>query len=159
MSNCPCGSGKPLAICCKPTMDNFSAKTAEELMRSRYTAYCLAEVEYLLKSTLPANRPQTNDGDIREWTAANHWTKLEILSTQNGLETDSEGIVTFKAHYTDAKHQHLVHHEISNFVKLEGRWYYVGGTYPPPTPNQSTKISRNAPCPCGSGKKHKKCCG
>ena len=29
----------------------------------------------------------------------------------------------------------------------------------PPEPLKSSKIPRNAPCPCDSGKKYKKCCG
>jgi uncharacterized protein YecA (UPF0149 family) len=32
---------------------------------------------------------------------------------------------------------------------------------PPPAPIESEepKVGRNDPCPCGSGKKYKKCCG
>ncbi len=55
----------------------------------------------------------------------------------------------------------------------ENNWYYIIGCEPdkpedlsdlekmlyPPQPAISMKIGRNEPCPCGSGKKYKKCCG
>ncbi|GAB4107877.1 YchJ family protein [Echinicola sediminis] len=127
-------------------------------MRSRFTAYCLIDAAYLYQSTFPPNRPHTNVEDIKEWATTNRWTKLEILSTQNGLKTDAEGTVEFKAYFLDHNRKEQVHHEISRFVKQEGHWYYVSGTYPAAGPVTSPKINRNAPCPCGSGKKYKKCC-
>ncbi len=37
--------------------------------------------------------------------------------------------------------------------------YWAEARKEPPPPAQSSKIGRNEPCPCGSGKKFKKCCG
>ena len=42
-------------------------------------------------------------------------------------------------------------------------WDRIGTTEPPLTREQPyiapPKVGRNEPCPCGSGKKYKKCCG
>ena len=39
--------------------------------------------------------------------------------------------------------------DISDIIRLQD---------PPPPAEKKEKIGRNEPCPCGSGKKHKKCC-
>ena len=98
-----------------------------------------------------------------------HWKKLEILDTSKGKEQDSEGQIDFIAHYEkDGVLQTL--RESSRFYKVNGRWVYSrkDSILPPvPTPTAQkpktfirgeAKIGRNDPCPCGSGKKYKKCC-
>ena len=98
-----------------------------------------------------------------------HWKKLEILGTSKGREQDSEAQIDFIAHYEkDGDLQTL--RESSRFYKVNGRWVYSrkDSTLPPvPTPTAKrpktfirgeAKIGRNDPCPCGSGKKYKKCC-
>ncbi|MBD8490912.1 YchJ family protein [Echinicola sp. CAU 1574] len=159
MSKCPCGSGSDLSNCCEPIIMNFTATTAEKLMRSRYTAYSLGNAEYIFQTTHPSVRNQLDLRDIKEWSTSNQWSKLEIMSTQKGLESDIEGVVEFKAHYTDTLSKPHIHHEISSFSKKDGQWFYVIGSFPEPLPAPALKTSRNSPCPCGSGKKFKKCCG
>ena len=98
-----------------------------------------------------------------------HWKKLEILGTSKGKEQDSEGQIDFLAHYEkDGALQTL--RESSRFYKVNGRWVYSRkDSILPPLPastakkpktfiRSEAKVGRNDPCPCGSGKKYKKCC-
>ncbi|MDI9863818.1 YchJ family protein [Flectobacillus sp. DC10W] len=154
---CPCGSQKAYTECCEPFIEGKEfAPTAEQLMRSRYTAYSKIKVDYLVKTTHPSRRSDFEPSSIREWATENNWIKLEVLSTKNGKSTDTQGEVEFRASFKDADGIARTHYEYSSFVKEQNRWYYVSGKFQPPA-NQ--KIDRNAPCPCGSGKKYKKCCG
>jgi SEC-C motif-containing protein len=120
---CPCGSGKSFNKCCKPYLDGNPAPTAENLMRARYTAYCLLNNEYLLHSWHPGSRPKqiklTEDSGV-------HWLKLEIIRCEQGSANDKMGIIEFKAFYEiDGKTGYL--HETSNFVKEDSQWYYFDG--------------------------------
>ena len=46
------------------------------------------------------------------------------------------------------------------FVSFEGKLIYLGGVPLSARPvRRAPKVGRNDPCPCGSGKKYKKCCG
>lgn len=154
---CPCGSQKAYTECCEPFIEGKEfAPTAEQLMRSRYTAYSKIKVDYLVETTHPSRRSDFDPSSIREWATENNWIKLEVLSTKNGKSTDTQGEVEFRASFKDADGIARTHYEYSSFVKEQNRWYYVSGKFQPPA-NQ--KIDRNAPCPCGSGKKYKKCCG
>lgn len=158
-SICPCGSKKKLKDCCGVIINGESAKTALALMRSRYTAYCLEEIQYLYHTTHVKNKAGYNLDGITKWAKENTWTKLEIVSVEHGSVSDDRGVVEFKAHFTNPKGRAEVHHERSNFLKEEGKWYYLDGKINPKEVNLMKKINRNDPCPCGSGKKYKKCCG
>lgn len=147
---CPCGSGTPLSQCCLPFITGTDkAATAEQLMRSRYTAFSREDNAYLLKTWAAKTRPEQLDTGE---TPVN-WIKLEILSHEKGMEQDSEGTVHFIAHFIVTDRLCSLE-ETSRFVKENGAWLYLDGI-----PNSSTtKIARNSPCPCGSGKKFKRCC-
>ena len=83
---------------------------------------------------------------------------IDIISTEKGLESDDEGTVEFKAYY-EAKGSKVTHHEKASFTKDDGQWYFVDGKiFNEAIKRSSPKVGRNDPCPCGSGKKHKKCC-
>lgn len=156
MSLCPCCSEKEFDSCCGPYLEGIAqAPTAEALMRSRYTAHVLRKYPYLLSSCHSDTRPEDEefegDTDIR-------WTGMEILRTERGGVDDSEGIVEFIASYQVKGKPGRVH-EIGSFVREDGQWFYVEGDIVPQAPVRSTKIGRNEPCPCNSGKKYKKCCG
>lgn len=125
-------------------------------MRSRFSAYAAHNADYLLATWDTNTRPQHVEFSKEEDLA---WERLDILSKKKGQIKDHRGIVEFKAHYkTDGQSYAL--HEISRFVKRNGRWYYLDGVVKSvgQSTAQSTQ-SRNAPCPCGSGKKYKRCCG
>jgi SEC-C motif domain protein len=152
--SCPCGLNADYSSCCKPLLDGEkSAETAERLMRSRYTAYVVKDVDYLMKTWHFAGRPK----EI-ETVSIPDWIGLEIVRTEEGLAGDAEGIVEFKAQARNKQHSWQLH-EVSRFVRDDDKWYYVDGDVVNPQPVTSNKVGRNAPCPCGSGKKFKKCCG
>lgn len=161
MNMCPCGSSKSLDACCGPYIEGQApAPTAEALMRSRYTAHCLGKYDYLNETVHPDMRDETDHADMQKWSEAVEWQGLEVLSTSDGAAEDDKGTVSFIAHYDiQGMPQHL--HEDAFFSKEDGRWFYVDGTVHTPEPirREAPKVGRNEPCPCGSGKKYKKCCG
>lgn len=153
---CPCQSGRDSARCCGAILAGQRAATAEALMRSRYCAYLTGDLAYLLRTWHPSTRPLAIEADP-DLT----WCGLEILHLDQGQEDDQTGLVEFKA--TGRRHHQLLElHETSRFVNEDGRWYYVSGTFgkgPRRTIPSPEKAGRNHPCPCGSGRKFKKCCG
>lgn len=157
MIQCPCGSAS-FTNCCESVIQLQSATTALSLMKSRYTAYCIGDAEYLYNTVQSKNRKHYNRNEIVQWSKENIWLKLEIIRCQNGTSTDTTGIVEFKAYYRDASGHEQIHHEISNFCKEHDRWFYVDGKFVPQKSQTSASTDRNALCPCGSGKKYKKCC-
>jgi len=129
-------------------------------MRSRYSAYVVGAIDYLGDTLHPEHRSDWDRDATARWASQSEWLKLEIRSTEAGGEGDKEGFVEFVAHFNeDGKHK--VHQERSRFQRHEGRWYYVDGQLPRPATqrHEGPKVGRNDPCPCGSGKKYKKCCG
>jgi SEC-C motif-containing protein len=126
--NCYCCSNRKYEDCCAPFLRGAAKpSTAEALMRSRYSAYACAEVEYLLRSTHPSTRRAYDAESIERWAKASRWQKLEIVSTAGGASADKEGTVEFKAHYMDENGQSKIHHEKSNFRKELGKWFFVDG--------------------------------
>ncbi|ACL03382.1 YchJ family protein [Desulfatibacillum aliphaticivorans] len=161
MSQCPCGSEKEYAQCCEPFIKGGDyAKTAEQLMRSRYTAYTLAEIDYIRDTIDPDNNDDFDENSARDWAENSEWHSLEIVSTFKGGEDDEAGQVEFIADYSQ-KNARTKHHELADFRKIDGKWYFVDGeaVAPKPVKRDKPKVGRNDPCPCGSGKKYKKCCG
>ncbi len=117
-------------------------------MRSRYSAYVVGDSAYLLKTWHPSTRPeQLNLSDQP------HWERLEIIRAQAGAAADAQGQVEFAVHYRTAEGPGCLH-EFSEFRKEKGCWLYLKGTQ-----SAQANPGRNAPCPCGSGKKYKRCCG
>ncbi|HEV7371204.1 YchJ family protein [Arenibaculum sp.] len=158
MTTCPCGSGRPLEACCGPYLSGDAVPpTPEALMRSRYTAFAVGNLDHLERTLLPGTRDDFDRESVAKWAAGSEWTGLEIRSTEGGGPDDDQGMVEFVAHFrTEGKD--LVHHETSRFQRSDGRWWYADGTMGPP-PRRAAKVGRNDPCPCGSGRKYKKCCG
>ncbi|MFN8578696.1 MAG: YchJ family protein [Candidatus Sericytochromatia bacterium] len=156
---CPCKSSKKFKDCChKIITGEIKAETAEELMRSRYTAYSIKDFVYILKSTHISQKSFYSIDSIKNWAENLIWINLEIISTQKGTKIDLIGEVEFKVSYLE-NNQEKLHHELSFFKKEEGIWYFVSGQEPRKNQeNTSIKIGRNEPCTCGSGKKYKKCC-
>lgn len=160
MTLCPCGSGKSYSQCCEPYITGAAIPaTAEALMRSRYTAYTKKDVDYIEKTHAPETRDTLDMEATREWAEESNWLELNILRTEAGGSNDDTGTVEFTANYKVKKDEYR-HHEISSFVKHDGVWYFLDGYTPSATVVRETpKVGRNEPCPCGSGKKYKKCCG
>lgn len=161
MSQCPCESGKEYEACCGPVIrGSQTAPTAEALMRSRYSAFAKGEIEYLKQSLRPDQRADYDPVATQHWADKSEWLKLEIIETGAGGKDDEEGTVEFIASYRQKGNTH-VHHEVAHFSRRNGIWYYTDGKIVTPgtVRNEGPKIGRNDPCPCGSGKKYKKCCG
>ncbi|MFV2061269.1 MAG: YchJ family protein [Gammaproteobacteria bacterium] len=150
---CPCGSNKLFQNCCQLYFDDKQfAKSAKQLMCSRFSAYVKVNVKYILTSWHHSTRPMESDlGDINNTT----WTQLYVVKSSNGLKQDTNGSVEFVAYFTDNHHRHQKLHEISQFIKENDRWFYVDGKI---ITNSSFQPGRNSPCYCGSGKKFKQCC-
>ncbi len=120
-------------------------------MRSRYSAFVLGLGEYLVQSWHPAHLGGLTAAELSQTDT--HWDGLEIIASQGGPE-DETGMVEFKAWFLEGDKRHCLH-ERSRFGRYQGRWVYTEGEIDP----LPLKTGRNDPCPCGSGKKHKKCCG
>ena len=121
MSACYCGLGKQYAACCGRLHSGAeNALTAETLMRSRYSAYVLRLADYLLATWHPDTRPSELDLTADD----TKWLGLEVK--KHTLQDDSHATVEFVARYRIAGKGHRLH-ELSRFVREEGRWYYVDG--------------------------------
>lgn len=121
-STCPCGTGRSYAACCEPLhLGSEAAATAEALMRSRYAAYVLGDVDHLLRTWHPRTRP--SDLDLQDGP---RWTGLVVERTSGGGPADEEGVVEFRARFVaDGRPGEL--HEVSRFERRAGRWVYVDG--------------------------------
>ena len=147
---CPCGSDLPFSSCCNIILEDHSkAKTAEQLMRSRYTAFIKKHDKHILCSWDDKNRPKALNHEEHPVT----WLNLTVDECKNGGEHDLTGTVQFTASYIEnGQLSHLK--ELSTFNKKDGLWFYANGQ----CTVEKEKIARNSPCPCGSGKKFKRCC-
>ena len=161
MDLCPCGSNIAYAECCRPLIKaERPALTAEQLMRSRYSAYVKKEMGYIYTSLHPDFRSDYDEKSTREWAESAEWHAFEILDTKRGGPGDDDGQVEFIATFTDQGIK-KEHRELSSFKKQDGTWYFTTGKIqgPKPVVRAMPKTGRNDPCECGSGKKFKKCCG
>ncbi len=159
MSQCPCGTGKNYNDCCEPFIKGAKkAPTAEALMRSRYTAFAVGELDHVERTHHASTRKELDMEGVKSWALNSEWLGLEILGTENGKEKDSTGKVEFKCKFI-FNEAPQTHHELSTFEKVDGEWFFVDGVMRNATVRRTEpKIGRNDPCSCGSGKKAKKCC-
>jgi SEC-C motif domain protein len=150
-SECYCGSDKPYSDCCGLYIEQGKLPpTPEALMRSRYTAYNLLDMNYIAATMKPPASDHFDADGEKASAAKCKWTQLEIIRTSHDAQ---HGVVEYRAHYT-LENKKKILHEISEFNFENGRWYYVNGILP-----KQEKVGRNQLCPCGSNKKFKKCCG
>ena len=123
---CPCGSGALFENCCDPIIaGRRAAETAEQLMRSRYTAYVARKVDYLVRTTDPSVREEDLAESIRRWMRKVEWLKLHVVAVDAGSATDDTGRVEFIAEYV-ADTGPGRHHECSVFQKRKDEWFYAG---------------------------------
>lgn len=146
---CPCGHGQ-YAACCQPLHQGIaSAQSAEQLMRSRYSAFAKHEIDYIVKTTALGQQKQLDHAALDAWSRHNQWQKLEILNSLPKLDK-SHAMVEFKAYYFDGQ-ENQIHHEQSYFVYHADQWFFLDPTLP-------KTLSMKQICLCGSGKKFKHCC-
>jgi SEC-C motif domain protein len=159
MAECLCGSGLDFEECCGPIIGGVAAPTAEALMRSRFSAFAKGELDHIENTHSTAVRDEFNRSAAESTANTVQWISLEILDTVDGGEKDEKGVVEFTARFKKDG-ELLLHHERSDFHREDGKWVYVDGQMNPKSkPIRVEKVGRNEPCPCGSGKKYKKCCG
>ncbi len=124
-------------------------------MRSRFTAFAMRNEDYLLATWDKTKRPQTINFSKDETI----WQRLEIVDTKKGGINDRKGIVEFRAYYRLNENDYVMK-EISRFKKDQGNWFYLDGAVKAvEKAGQTSDTGRNSACPCGSGKKFKRCCG
>jgi len=147
MNKCYCKSGLNFTECCEPILRvQKVATTALSLMRSRYSAYCLGDVNYLQATTHDHTWSDEELKFIQDWADNSFWQHLEIVDFNDEM-------VEFKAYYIFDKKQHL-HHEKSTFVKINDMYKYVDGEIY----EDKVAFTKNEKCICGSGLKYKRCC-
>ena len=158
---CPCGKGESLEVCCGPYLSHEKKPdTAEALMRSRYSAYATGNVDYIVETHDPDRRGDVDRKNTELWSKQSEWIGLEITSTEKGQPEDDVGVVEFVARYK-VRGTKIEHRERALFRKHAERWVFVDGIEikGPPVVRTEPRVGRNDPCPCGSGKKYKKCHG
>lgn len=151
MSNlsCPCGSAQ-YSQCCQPLHSGQKkAQTAEQLMKSRYSAFAKQEIAYIVATTALGQQQALDVQAIAAWSKSNQWLKLEVVQAKEKLDKN-HAQVEFKAHFHDGQ-QMQIHHEVSHFVYHVDQWYFLD-----PTTDQ--QVTMKQPCICGSTKKFKQCC-
>jgi SEC-C motif-containing protein len=160
-TSCPCGSGRPYASCCGPLIDGSApASGPEALMRSRYTAFARQEMPYLASTLHPSQRHDYDEAGATRWARESDWEGLEIIEVSQDPANANRGSVEFRASYRMNGVKH-VHHELAEFRRTDGVWYFYDGKMQGAGQfrRETPKVGRNDPCPCGSGRKYKKCCG
>lgn len=158
---CPCGTEQEFSDCCEPYIQGKQkAETAERLLRSRYSAFTQMEMDYVLNTHDPKTRHEADMEANKNWAESVDWMGLDVVGITGGGKKDQEAYIEFKAYYEDDEGEQE-HHELSEFRKYNGKWYFVKAQHPHSETyvREEPKIGRNDPCVCGSGKKYKKCCG
>ncbi|TCP12310.1 SEC-C motif-containing protein [Bisgaardia hudsonensis] len=147
---CPCQYGKQYQDCCGLLHSyQIRAKNAEQLMRSRYSAFVINNIDYIVATTIPSQQPLLDIEALTQWSLSAKWQGLEIVEYIDKL-TSNHSAVEFKAFFIQNENLHI-HHEKSLFVRINDVWYFADPTVNLPTMKK--------PCICGSGKKFKSCCG
>jgi SEC-C motif-containing protein len=144
---CFCNSGKPVESCCKPYLSGVKVATRPEaLMRSRYSAFSQGNVEYLLSTSSKSLALSLDKEDLEKYCQTTKFVRLDVIKSEGNT-------VEFIASLIEGDILHQIH-ELSSFIVENERLVYdTGNLYPVP----SQKLSRNIECPCGSGKKYKRC--
>jgi len=159
--NCPCTSGKTYGNCCQPIQTgNATAKTAEDLLRARYTSFVTGHIDFILATHHSSTSHDVNREEITTWSKDSEWKGLDVLQKEAGEATDETGTIVFHAKYAlEGKDQD--HYEKSTFEKENGEWKFLDAMplRNGPYVREEPKIGRNDPCHCGNGKKFKKCHG
>ena len=126
-------------------------------MRARYSAYVGVNLDFIFSSTHPDYRQRYDPVGTKAWAEQAEWLGLEVVATTAGGAGETQGTVEFVARYREGGVL-CQHHELARFERVDGAWYFTAGEVVKPKPLTVSKVGRNDPCPCGSGRKAKKCC-
>ncbi|MEE4245486.1 MAG: YchJ family protein [Kangiellaceae bacterium] len=156
MRHCYCGSGDKYSDCCERFISGVDLpNTAEQLMRSRFSAFCLADGDYLFKTHDPTTRAGLSVSELTASAEQSPWIKLDLL---NHIEIDADHATVEFIAYQLLGDYLLPHHEVSYFTFRDRQWLYSKGEFPILRQGGKIKLKRNDSCPCGSGLKFKRCC-
>lgn len=151
---CPCGTGVEFEECCGKFIHYISfPHTAEQLMRSRYSAFFLSDISYIQKTMKKPALDNFDPIQTRKWLNKLKWISLHVLN--KGELGVAEALVEFQAKYIENGYLKCIH-EKSRFERIDGHWFYVDGEH---FPFQPKLLAQNHQCPCGSQKKFKNCHG
>jgi SEC-C motif-containing protein len=124
---CPCTSKKPYDRCCGPFhAGTVAPETAELLMRSRFSAYALGKVDYLISTRPEAKRGEEDREELARYCKSVTCVGLKIVGKEKGGREDEEGVVTFHASL-QVNGRRSLHIETSSFAREQGKWVYVDG--------------------------------
>lgn len=152
--DCYCGNKKRFETCCQPFIkQQETPDTPEQLMRSRYSAYCSQHYTYIFDTYASAQRKGLSAEDIKMSAENTQWTALSVCNTSTSENT---GSVEFKAFYRVDSSFYVLHEE-SEFIKEKNQWRYTTGDIK--ADSGQLDIKRNELCPCLSQVKYKRCCG
>jgi SEC-C motif-containing protein len=156
MANCDCGSNISFEECCNPILNGGLAPTAEAMMRSRYSAFVHRKLDHLERTNAPEIAGDFNRAEAERMAEECEWQGLKILNVKEvGDAAQVEFVIKFKRDGQD-----MAQAELASFRRDNGHWLYESGQLNlQQNQRMVTKVGRNDPCPCGSGKKSKKCCG
>ena len=151
---CFCCSSLSFAQCCKPFIDGIKAPdSAEQLMRSRFSAYAVHNYEYVLNTYSNDKQQGLSAQQLKDSADGANWFALTIHRPSK--EQQNDNTVEFTAFYFENKNVFQLH-ETSRFIKENGLWRYHDGTLHDDC--GKVKYGRNLPCLCASNKKFKQCC-
>lgn len=126
-------------------------------MRARYSAHVLGLVDFVVDTYHPDCHAHTQRQEIANTVELN-WCHLRVISSEIDSSDDAQGFVEFRAQYLEDDKLYSMQ-ELSRFIRQDKQWFYVDGSFDEQNQSPVVRIKRNDPCPCGSNKKFKKCCG
>ncbi|MDK9722373.1 MAG: YchJ family metal-binding protein [Rhodospirillales bacterium] len=159
MTQCPCNSGQESDACCGALLRGGDALTPEALMRARFTAFVSGDIAFLERTMAGEAMADFDRPAVEKAMQDVEGLGVDIRASSGGGAEEAEGMVEYVARFK-SHGKPVAHHERAVFKRENGVWLYVDGEINPKgPPRQVEKVGRNDPCPCGSGKKYKKCCG
>ena len=127
--NCYCGSLKDYNACCGLYIDKKQvALSPEALMRSRYSAYAQANIDYIMQTMCGPAAVGFDQEQARLWATRIKWLGLQVLKARYHRRDSNCAMVEFKAHYREDAVNHTIH-EQSEFIRKNGRWFYCSGKH------------------------------
>ncbi len=130
-----------------------------ELLDARYQAFVDGDVDFILETVHPEKKRKHDRKTIEAWSRNATWKGIRV-EKEDGEKEGRRAWITFSLEYEEGGRA-IDHRERAEFRMREGRWFYYDSKFPrgEPVKREPGKVGRNDPCPCGSGKKFKKCCG
>ena len=157
LKKCYCGVQIPYSDCCGKFISGKEIpETPEQLMRSRYSAYAQANTDYIRDTMLGKALDGFDEISAKQWAQSLIWLSLNVISTHS--ESKERGLVEFSALFMQKTNKLQEIHELSEFILVDKKWFYVDGKNLPATNKLANRIiPLNNLCPCGSGRKFKSC--